>query len=107
MILIRKLSQVLTCLAATSVLLASANTLAGDIEAGKAKAAMCVSCHGQAGISPNELWPNLAGQKKTYMAKQLTDFKSGKRTDPVMASFAKMLSDEDIQNVAAYYSSLK
>jgi cytochrome c553 len=80
---------------------------AGDAAAGKAKAAMCVGCHGAAGISNNPVWPNLAGQKGPYIVKQLKAFKSGSRKDPLMDSTSKGLSDADIENLAAYYSSLK
>jgi len=51
--------------------------------------------------------PYLAGQKEAYLAKQLKDFKSGARKDPVMAPMAMALNDEDVANVAAYYASLK
>lgn len=92
-----------------AALLAASTTgvaLAGDIAAGKAKTGMCGSCHGAAGISAIASYPNLAGQKEAYLAKQLRDFKSGTRKDPAMASMAKMLSDTDIANIAAYYASL-
>lgn len=79
---------------------------AGDPEAGKSKSAICVACHGPAGISPNELWPNLAGQKEAYLVKQITAFRDGTRTDPMMAPMVKPLSDQDIANLAAYFSSL-
>ncbi|MCX4024844.1 cytochrome c [Endozoicomonas sp. SM1973] len=80
---------------------------AGDIEAGKAKAALCNGCHGVNGISPNDLWPNLAGQKSGYLIKQLKAFRDNKRNDPMMAGIIKSLNDDDINNLAAYYSSLK
>ncbi len=79
---------------------------AGDAAAGKAKAATCAGCHGANGISNNPLWPNLAGQKAAYLVKQLKAFKDGTRKDPMMSPMAKPLSDADIQNVAAYFSSL-
>ncbi|MCB1668129.1 MAG: cytochrome c [Porticoccaceae bacterium] len=82
-------------------------SLAGDAAAGQAKAAMCVACHGANGISTNDMWPNLAGQKEGYLAKQMKDFRDGKRNDPLMGSMAKGLSDADIANLAAYYSGLK
>ena len=53
------------------------------------------------------MYPNLAGQKEAYLAKQLKDFKSGARKDPIMAPMAMGLSDEDVANIAAYYASLK
>ena len=79
---------------------------AGDAAAGKEKSATCVACHGADGISPNELWPNLAGQKEAYIIKQLKAFKDGSRKDPMMSPMAAPLSDEDIENLAAYFSSL-
>ena len=93
----------------SSLLLVSAGvaTAAGDAAAGKAKAAACSSCHGANGISPNPLWPNLAGQKDGYIMKQLKAFRAGTRTDPMMSPMAKPLTDADIDNLAAYFSSLK
>lgn len=79
---------------------------AGDPEAGKAKAATCMACHGTNGVSPNEMWPNLAGQKEAYLVKQITAFRDGIRQDPMMAPMVQPLSDKDIENLAAYYSSL-
>ena len=80
--------------------------LAGDLAAGKSRAASCSGCHGVKGISANPLWPNLAGQKDAYLAKQLKAFRDGTRSDPMMTPMAKPLSDADIENLAAYYSSL-
>ena len=80
---------------------------AGDAAAGKAKAAMCAGCHGANGVSAVPTYPNLAGQKAAYVAKQLKAFRDGSRADPTMAAMAKPLSDADIDNLAAYYESLK
>jgi len=96
----------ITLAVAATVMMASP-VFAGDAAAGKAKTGMCAACHGAAGISAVPMYPNLAGQKAAYIAKQLKDFKTGKRKDPVMAPMAMGLSDEDIANVAAYYESLK
>lgn len=79
----------------------------GDVAAGKAKAATCAGCHGANGISANPLWPNLAGQKDAYLIKQIKAFKDGTRKDPLMSPMAKPLTDADIANLAAYFSSLK
>jgi len=95
------LSLILT---AGSVNTASA---AGDASLGKKKSATCALCHGSNGISTKDVYPNLAGQKEGYLAKALTDFRSGARKDPLMSNIAKSLSDEDINNIAAYFSSLK
>ncbi len=92
-------------LVATAAL--SAPAFAADIEAGKAKSAVCAACHGAAGIAAVPMYPNLAGQKELYLSKQLKDFKSGTRKDPVMSGMAMPLSDEDIANLSAYYASLK
>ena len=81
--------------------------LAGDIDAGKTKSASCDGCHGANGISANPLWPNLAGQKRAYLVKQLKAFRDGTRSDPMMTPMAKPLSNADIENLAAYYSSLQ
>lgn len=81
--------------------------LASGDAAGKAKSATCAACHGANGISPNDLWPNLAGQKRGYLVKQLKAFRDGQRADPMMAPMAAPLSDADIDDLAAYYSSLK
>ena len=90
-----------------TLILASFNAFAGDIEAGKAKSALCAACHGPEGISMNPLWPNLAGQKEAYLVKQIKAFKSGERKDPSMAPMVATLTDADIENIAAYYASLK
>jgi cytochrome c553 len=96
----------------TSVIIAgvllgmSGTALAGDAEAGKAKAASCAGCHGAEGISSNPMWPNLAGQKEGYLVKQMKAFRDGTRADPMMTPMSKPLSDADIDNLAAYFSSL-
>lgn len=72
-----------------------------------ASAAACVGCHGEAGVSANSLWPNLAGQKRDYLAKQLKAFRDQDRVDPMMNAIAQSLSDSDIEALTAYYSSLK
>ncbi|MBT4761146.1 MAG: cytochrome c [Bdellovibrionaceae bacterium] len=79
----------------------------GDAAKGKAKSATCMACHGLKGISAQAIYPNLAGQKEAYMVKQLKDFKSGKRKDPLMSAMAKPLSDADMANVSAYYAKMK
>jgi len=89
------------------LLLVTANaSLAGDVAAGKSRAASCSGCHGANGISANPLWPNLAGQKEAYLVKQLKAFRDGTRSDPMMTPMAKPLSGADIENLAAYFSSL-
>ena len=79
---------------------------AGDAAAGKAKAAVCAACHGANGISMIPNYPNLAGQKEAYLVDSLKAYKNGSRKNPVMSPMAAPLSDEDIANLAAYFSSL-
>jgi cytochrome c553 len=93
----------------SSLLLAGAtvSSAAGDAAAGKAKAAVCAGCHGANGISMAPIYPNLAGQKEAYLVAQLKAFRDGSRANAIMAPMAKPLSDADIDNLAAYFSSLK
>lgn len=80
---------------------------AANLEAAKEKAVVCAACHGQEGISiSGAVGPNLAGQGQKYILKQLHDFKSGARADPVMGAQVASLSEEDMENLAAYYASL-
>ncbi|RLA02986.1 MAG: cytochrome c4 [Gammaproteobacteria bacterium] len=89
-------------------LLLSTNILsAADAVAGKNKSIVCGACHGPDGNSFNPVWPSLAGQNATYLAKQLTDFRDGKRTDVQMAPMAAALTDADIADIAAYFSSME
>ena len=78
---------------------------AGDVAAGKAKSATCLACHGPDGNSPNPIWPKLAGQHPAYLAKQLADFKAGARKNDLMAPMVAPLSEQDMANLAAYFSS--
>ena len=99
--------QILTVLSAIALVAASNMVSAADAAAGKAKTAMCAGCHGPKGISMAPVNPNLAGQKALYLATQLKAFRAGTRVSPTMNPMAKALSDADIENIAAYYSSLK
>jgi len=76
----------------------------GNIEAGKAKSATCAACHGVDGNSPSNLYPKIAGQHPSYIEKQLAQFKNGERNDPVMMSMVMGLSNQDMQDLAAYFS---
>jgi len=90
-----------------SVSALSFSAVAGDAAAGKAKAALCAGCHGAGGISMSPDIPNLKGQKAGYLAKAIRDYKTGARKNPMMASVVGMVAEGDIENLAAYYSSLK
>jgi len=77
----------------------------GNIDAGKAKSTTCVACHGANGNSSSDLYPKIAGQHKTYLAKQLAQFKSGERDNAIMLGMVAGLSEQDMQDLAAYYAS--
>ena len=77
---------------------------AGDTEAGQTKSATCMGCHGLAGNSTITNFPKLAGQGEAYIVKQLQYFKSGERKNAMMAGVASLLSDQDMEDIAAYYS---
>jgi len=92
--------------ASGALLLISTQGMAGNIEAGKKKAAeVCAACHGPDGNSPAPAFPKLAGQYASYIEKSLNEYKSGVRKDPIMAGMAAPLSKEDIENLAAYFAS--
>ena len=77
----------------------------GNIAAGKTKSALCAGCHGASGKNPSPNFPNLAGQHAQYIVKQLKAFKAGTRVDPTMAPMAATLSEQDMADIAAYFSS--
>ncbi len=83
----------------------SAPALAGDADAGKKKSQACVACHGPDGNSPAPDFPKIAGQHYDYLLKALKDYKSGARKSPVMAPLVANLSQRDIEDLAAWYSS--
>ncbi|CAB1276878.1 c-type cytochrome [Candidatus Nitrosacidococcus tergens] len=79
----------------------------GNAKVGKDKSVACQSCHGEDGNSESPEFPNLAGQNARYIQKQLEDFKSKARENPIMSPMAEALSDEDIADLAVYFSSQK
>jgi len=87
--------------------LASNVVAGGDPVAGKTKANLCIGCHGVDGNSANPDWPSLAGQGEAYLAKQITDFKTGARKDGTMNAMVGSLNDTDIANVSAFFASNK
>lgn len=79
-----------------------------DVDAGKAKVEqVCASCHGIDGIGIIPTYPNLAGQYASYLIQSLKAYRSGDRTNAIMAGFSATLSNEDIENIAHYYAGLK
>ena len=84
--------------------LTAVSAFAGDAAVGKSKSAVCAACHMADGNSVNPLWPKLAGQHENYIVKQLKEFKSTARKDPVMMGQVAALTDEDMDNLGAYFS---
>ena len=94
----------LSC-ALVGVALADSNPLTdGSAQEGSAKAGVCLACHGMNGNSTNPEWPSLAGQSAMYVAEQLRLFRAGVRNNPVMQPMAAGLSDDDINDLSAYYA---
>lgn len=79
----------------------------GDAKAGQTKAAVCGACHGMDGNSSDPQYPKLAGQLEPYIVRQLTNFKSGKRQNPIMMGMAAPLSTQDMRDIGAYFASQK
>jgi len=100
--------NILFSLVMVSVFISGASQAAGNAEAGKTKAQVCFSCHGMNGDgNTNPPWPALAGQHAAYIAKQLGDFKSGARMEPLMIAQVASLTDEDMADLAAFFASQK
>lgn len=96
------------CAAAALLLLAAAAAGAATPAAGRAKAlATCAVCHGQDGLSMQPNVPHLAGQPALYLTEQLRQYRSGKRQHEVMSVIAKPLTDAEIEDLAAWFSSLQ
>ena len=104
--MIKNAQSVLAACALSSIFVLSAHA-AGNADAGKTKATACGACHGIDGNSVAPTFPKLAGQVPEYIIKQLHDFKAGRRSNPVMSPMAQPLSDQDIEDVAAYFSAQK
>lgn len=77
----------------------------GDPAKGQEKAAVCEACHGKTGTSIDPNYPNLAGQHYSYLVKAMSDYRSGNRSNVIMASFSANLSNQDIEDLAAWYAS--
>ncbi len=86
------------------LLMNSAISAAGNIKAGSEKARACQVCHGKGGKSTNPTYPILAGQHAKYIIKQLKAFKAGVRKDPIMNGMAATLSEQDMEDVAAFFA---
>ena len=84
------------------------HSYADEVEAGRAKAeAACSLCHGRIGLATLPNAPNLAGQQAIYVSEQLRNYRSGKRQNEVMNMIAKQLTDSEIAQISAWFSSIK
>lgn len=100
----------IACFGAFSAVMANQPAAAPKVDAAKGAAifnAACVACHGADGNSGVPAYPKLSQQHPEYIAKQLAEFKSGKRANAVMLGFATALSDEDMRNIGAHLSKIK
>lgn len=77
----------------------------GDAASGRTKAQVCEACHGIDGKSIAPIYPNLGGQHEDYLVKALADYRAGRRSNPIMAPMAANLSDQDIEDLAAWFAS--
>lgn len=94
-----------TALFAMITATAAAGYAGGNPDAGQEIAAKsCQTCHGADGNGSDPQYPRLAGQYADYIERALEDYRSGVRTNPIMAGFAAGLSDQDIKDVAAWFS---
>jgi cytochrome c553 len=98
------LAAALAFAAFASMPAAAADAVKGSAEAGATKAAVCTACHGVNGNSTNPEWPNLAGQNAAYIREQLAFFKAKKRNNPVMQPIVDPLSEQDMADLAAFFS---
>ena len=102
------MNRILTIAVVAAIAFGTASAQAkGNAEAGKAKAAqVCAACHGPDGNKPTGPdFPVLAGQYPDYIKKALSDYKSGKRNNPIMKGFAATLSVQDMDDLAAWFAS--
>jgi cytochrome c553 len=102
------MKRALTLLVAGAALALSSTALLaeGNAAAGKTKAAACFACHGTDGNAIDPQYPRLAGQYNMYLQQALHEYKDGRRNNPIMKGFVATLSDQDIEDVAAFFSSL-
>ena len=98
---------VLPALAVLAAMAVPTGVLAADAAAGKVKAKQCRNCHGIDGVAKIPIAPHIAGESAIYLQVQLKAFRNGKREHEIMSVVAKDLSDEDIADLAAWYSRIK
>lgn len=94
----------------TTLVIANLAFAQGDAGSGKEKAFTCMGCHGQAGIRnayPGYRVPKLGGQGAEYITIALKAYRSGERSHPTMQGHAASLTDEDIENIGAYFAGIQ
>ncbi|HEC28417.1 MAG TPA: cytochrome c4 [Gammaproteobacteria bacterium] len=101
------MKKIFIMFAVLATFLTGAATAAGNQEAGKARSRACAGCHGTDGNSAIPQNPNLAGQGAAYLVKQMKEFKSKKRDNATMFGMVAALSDQDMEDIAAYFSANK
>ena len=94
-----------TFAAAALVVALPALAASGDAEVGKKKSTPCQACHGANGMSVSPEFPNLAGQHREYLEHVLHHYKNGKRKNPIMQAQVANLTERDIEDLAAFFSS--
>ena len=99
------MKQILQFAIGLSLLVSLPVLAAGDADAGQGKVAVCAACHGMDGNSVVPNWPKIAGQHAAYLQRQLALTKDGSRPIPEMAGIAMSLTDQDMADLAAYFSS--
>jgi cytochrome c553 len=104
-----KAAKLAACIVASGFVLTAGASVsaAGDVKAGRAKALMCQACHGLDGLSKTPDAPNIAGQTEPYLVAQLQAYKSGARKNDAMSVVAPSLSDQNIEDLAAYFSAVE
>ena len=90
---------------AVQVVFAASAIGGGNAAAGKEKSQACVACHGENGTSAVATFPNIAGQYEDYLYQSLKSYKSGSRNNAIMSGIVAALNDQDMQDLAAYFSS--
>lgn len=98
---------VLSAILSVGFAIATPVMAAGDVAAGKEKAAACAVCHGNDGNSPSDMFPKLAGQHESYIVKQLAEFKSGDRLNDAMEMMTEELTEQDMADLGAFFASNK
>jgi cytochrome c553 len=104
---LRRKTHAAAALAVAASMLAAAEPCgAADAAAGRQKALQCQACHGLDGLAKIPGAPHIAGQVQEYLVKAMRDYRSGARKDEMMAVVMRQLSEQDIDDLAAYYAGI-